>query len=846
MQGLVAVIMMDIRWDKYSFIINGTRQVIRSGAMHYFRLPGHAMWLDRLTKLKAAGYNTVDLYFNWGFHSKQAGHYDFTGLRDIAHLLQLTQQLGLWVIARPGPYINAEVSGGGLPLWLLANPHVVPRHRDAHGNFEWNEPYMEAVTDWWGRIIPFINASPNVLMLQIENEYATSGMEPDYMQALAQLSRDLGVSVPLMHNDMYVAGLYEDLVDIYAFDHYPVTHFDGLSKGDGDSWRNHPEVFSVIDAVEENIRPFCQTRPLMVTELQAGWFAGWTGATYATIQESLGHQHLGLVTKSLLGQGLTAFNHYMAIGGTNWGSLGSTDVLSSYDFAAPINEAGQLTPHGHEATSLNRFLSAFDLTATDPCTLEELGLSLTDPDGCFYAVRHVVSQDSGLPNNAKSAWLFLRNLKPHACVVTLQHPDSTLSPLPATLEPLGMVILPINLALSSSANVVVLASTAPLLHQSAGQLWLNGSQTASIAVRLANGQTQQLTQQALAPDAYEQTELEGLTLHWLGQTAITRLNTTQPEDHAPLLPESTASSGPVVSPPRLTQWSFTPASPEIAGVGEFTPIGRLLSHDAHAGRADFDALGVHEGCGWYQAIVPASGANQPQVVSPQVISVDARHFWALYCNGVFVAEGQHWCDTPDDEGPQVVDVPLPSTVLNAHMPNTLLLWVDSLGHPKGFHDDANLPQGLLHLALNGQDIRGALAYSHGIALAPSSTPDALPEGLLAPNYDQSPIVLAQTAFVLAPAMASDEAPLALDITGLCLDFAPDRVNIIINNQMVGRSWVVARGQQPPQTRFYLPSGLLHGGLESINRLALVLIRHHKPFSVMDLALCPDHVTLQPY
>jgi hypothetical protein len=831
---------MDVRWDKYSFIIDGTRQIIRSGAMHYFRLPGHAMWLDRLSKLKQAGYNTVDLYFNWGFHSKQPGHYDFTGLRDIAHLLQLTQDLGLWVIARPGPYINAEVSGGGLPLWLLANPHVVPRHRTVTGDFNWNEPYMEAVREWWTQIIPHINASPNVLMLQIENEYATSGMEPDYIKALVKLSRDLGVTVPLMHNDMYVAGLYEDLVDIYAFDHYPVTHFEGLNKGDGETWRQHPEVFSVIDAVEANVRPFCTDRPLMVTELQAGWFAGWTGATYATIQDSLGHEHLGLVTKSLLGQGLTAFNHYMTIGGTNWGSLGSTEVLSSYDFAAPINEAGQLTARYQEAKGLNQFLTAFDLTATEPCQLAPLGLKLDDPDRCFYTVRQVLASGQKQSN----LWLFLRNLNHKTCTVTVHHPDSTIAPLMVTIAAFDMIILPINLSLSNKTMVYV--STTPLLHQSLTHLWLDGSQASSIVLSLPNEPHQIINMPALAPHEHQTVLLNGLTLHWLGQASRYALtvNPTQddnahilvlPQPQVPLLPNTGRKT------PRLTEWSFTAASPEMTGGGQFTPISRLLTYDAHAGRADFDALGVYEGCGWYQAIIPANGAGQPLT-----LSIDARHFWTLYCNGQFITEGQHWCDTPDDEGPQIATITLPASSLNTHMPNTLLLWVDSLGHPKGFHDDANLPQGLLHLTLNGQDIRPLLTYSHGVALPHSPSDSVRLNATHAIKKETSPIVFAQSAFVLPSAMATDETPLALDIAGLCLDLAPDRVNIIINNQLVGRSWVVTRGQQPPQTRFYLPSGLLHGGLESINRLALLLIRHHRPFSLMDLALCPDHVMLQAY
>ena len=31
----------------------------------------------------------------------------------------MAQEAGLYVIARPGPYINAETDGGGFPGWLM-------------------------------------------------------------------------------------------------------------------------------------------------------------------------------------------------------------------------------------------------------------------------------------------------------------------------------------------------------------------------------------------------------------------------------------------------------------------------------------------------------------------------------------------------------------------------------------------------------------------------------------------------------------------------------------------------------------------------------------------------------
>src|SRR5262249_36967010 len=104
-----------ITWDRYSLMIDGQRDFVWSGAVHPFRLPSPSVWGDVLQKLKANGYNAVSIYFDWGYHSARRGVYDFTGVRDMDQALNLAQEVGLYVIARPGPYINAELDGGGFP-----------------------------------------------------------------------------------------------------------------------------------------------------------------------------------------------------------------------------------------------------------------------------------------------------------------------------------------------------------------------------------------------------------------------------------------------------------------------------------------------------------------------------------------------------------------------------------------------------------------------------------------------------------------------------------------------------------------------------------------------------------
>src|ERR1700704_4792173 len=128
-----------VTFDKYSMMIGGKRTMIWSGEMHPYRIPSPDLWRDVLQKMRASGYNAVSFYFDWGYHSPKSGVYDFTGVRDMDRLLTIANEVGLYVIARPGPYINAEVDGGGFPGWLTTQA----------GRARSDAPDYLAATDQW-------------------------------------------------------------------------------------------------------------------------------------------------------------------------------------------------------------------------------------------------------------------------------------------------------------------------------------------------------------------------------------------------------------------------------------------------------------------------------------------------------------------------------------------------------------------------------------------------------------------------------------------------------------------------------------------------------------------------
>ena len=66
----------NITFDHRAFVINGRRQLLLTGAIHYPRsTPG--MWPELLKKSKEAGLNTIETYVFWNLHEPREGTYDF-------------------------------------------------------------------------------------------------------------------------------------------------------------------------------------------------------------------------------------------------------------------------------------------------------------------------------------------------------------------------------------------------------------------------------------------------------------------------------------------------------------------------------------------------------------------------------------------------------------------------------------------------------------------------------------------------------------------------------------------------------------------------------------------------
>ncbi|MCD7738971.1 MAG: beta-galactosidase, partial [Lachnospiraceae bacterium] len=302
------------------FYLNGEPFQIISGAIHYFRVVPQ-YWRDRLEKLKAMGCNTVETYVAWNVHEPKKGQFVFSGMADVAAFVGLAQELGLYVILRPSPYICAEWEFGGLPAWLLAEEGIKLRVS--------YEPFLWHVLEYYEVLLPIlkplqITQGGPVILMQVENEYGSYSNDRDYVKALADMLRKGGIDVPLVSSD---GGGEEYLNGSRMENIYPTANF-GSHAG---------ERFRALAKYTEG-------GPLMCMEFWDGWFDYWGNGGHETGDPEVGAQTLD----ELLSMGNLSF--YMFHGGTNFGFMNGSNYynrltpdVTSYDYGAPLSEDGQIT-----------------------------------------------------------------------------------------------------------------------------------------------------------------------------------------------------------------------------------------------------------------------------------------------------------------------------------------------------------------------------------------------------------------------------------------------------------------------------------------------------------------------
>ena len=303
---------------EHDFLLDGEPFRVLAGALHYFRVHPD-LWADRIHKARLMGLNTIETYVPWNEHSPQRGIFDTTAGLDLARFLDLVAAEGMFAIVRPGPYICAEWDNGGLPGWLFTDPEVGVRR---------NEPrYMGAIAEYFDALLPIVAARQidrggPVILVQVENEYGAYGDDKQYLEALVELNRAGGITVPLTTIDQPTDQMLAD------------GGLPGLHKTASFGSRANERLAT--------LRKHQPTGPLMCAEFWDGWFDFW-GAHHHTT----GAAEAAAELDELLATGASV-SLYMFHGGTNFGfTNGANDkgvyqpTVTSYDYDAPLAESGE-------------------------------------------------------------------------------------------------------------------------------------------------------------------------------------------------------------------------------------------------------------------------------------------------------------------------------------------------------------------------------------------------------------------------------------------------------------------------------------------------------------------------
>ncbi|THH16529.1 hypothetical protein EW146_g4124 [Bondarzewia mesenterica] len=337
-----------VQWDDYSLLLQGQRFLIYSGEFHTYRLPVPSLWPDILQKVKAAGFNAVSVYLHWGAINPAPGVIDFDGYRALEPLYEAAKAAGVWIVLRPGPYINAETTAGGIAHWVTSEVSGGLRTNDTDYKASWQD-FIQGVIN---QTAPYqITEGGPVIAIQIDNEYFQNDITGAYFTELEEAYHNSSIVVPLTYNDPgqgrnFVNGT--GAVDLYGQDSYP----QGFDCSHPDTWTPVPSNYHDY---HENTNP---SEPWYFPEFQGGSFDAWgpTAPGYDNCRELTGTDFESVFYRALWASNAKLMSFYMVYGGTSWGAIPFPGVYTSYDYGSAIAENRALTTKYSELKLQGLFL----------------------------------------------------------------------------------------------------------------------------------------------------------------------------------------------------------------------------------------------------------------------------------------------------------------------------------------------------------------------------------------------------------------------------------------------------------------------------------------------------------
>jgi len=373
----------NVRISDYKLWVDDNPIALIGGEVHYWRLAPEK-WRDILDRVQQLDIQVVSTYVCWDFHELAPGKFDFNGdtdpRRNLPAFLDLLSEMGFWIIIRPGPYVYAEWSNGGV------RDYVTPYHR-LHPEFlRLVHRYMEAVVPVLKPY--FATNGGRIILFQPDNEIDpwhqwyteplglgnTPGLFHEFLHerytSLRELNHSWSSTITAIDEARAVMCLppeREDLLprylDFCRFKHWFVLKaacwmVDAYRKLGVDlpmylntygtvsiqPWRDMEEIVSFVgpdlyptnqfEGRADEHRKFMDSvryarsfsRLPYICEFESGIWHGWHYEVGAPSEN-----HYRLMCLSALAAGITGWSWYMLVNRDNW-------------YMSPINEWGRVRP----------------------------------------------------------------------------------------------------------------------------------------------------------------------------------------------------------------------------------------------------------------------------------------------------------------------------------------------------------------------------------------------------------------------------------------------------------------------------------------------------------------------
>ncbi|MEF3274831.1 MAG: beta-galactosidase [Chloroflexus sp.] len=423
------------------FWLDGQPLLLQAGEFHYFRAPAD-QWEHRLSLLVQAGFNAVSCYIPWLWHQPQPDVVDLAGethpLRNLAGFLDLAHRMGLYIIARPGPYIMAETINEGIPPWVFEHyPQIarVNQRGETENIASYLHPdFLRCVAAWYRAVFAVltprqITRGGGILLVQLDNEMGmlqwvrnSFDLNPVTMQRFADWLKASHDTLPIDDPAMLAAQLryaegeigarlvaeYRRFYRTYLRDY---THWllqearaNGLETpavinihGFANSGKTFPIGLSqLVDALR--LPDVISATDVYPSQIGAGTFHqimlinAMTRAIQNPTQplfsiefqaggnldfSNMASSFYDLHVRLSLANGMRAINHYLFFDGENHPLL---SPIQRHDWGHPVRKDGTLRSHYHRYPRLSRTLASYGdaLTLAQPETVTTIGFRIDD------------------------------------------------------------------------------------------------------------------------------------------------------------------------------------------------------------------------------------------------------------------------------------------------------------------------------------------------------------------------------------------------------------------------------------------------------------------------------------